>query len=102
MKRLTLATRLLLVALLCMGLAMPAPVSAAPGETQVAWAKAQAQLLIDQMDALIADENYVTAFSPTADATEQLRRWRDEMLLHKPVVHVYSPPSTEDLMRHQG
>lgn len=99
-KSLTTGLKLMMLALLCLGLALPAPARADEGHTE--WAQEAAQRLLEQIEALAADQYYVAAIAGSPDARELVESWQREMLQRDPVVHAYDPPGMEDLMKSEG
>lgn len=92
---------LLLAMLLLMGVTVSAQANTAD-DALVAWAKEQAQPLLDDMMALAGDENYLAMVGGMMNTDELLRGWLAQMERIKPVVRVYDMPTVEDILRTQA
>lgn len=92
---------LLLAMLLLMGVTVSAQANTAD-DALVAWAKEQAQPLLDDMMALAGDENYLAMVGGMMNTDELLRGWLAQMESIKPVVRVYDMPTVEDILRTQA
>lgn len=92
---------LLLAMLLLMGVTVSAQANTAD-DALVAWAKEQAQPLLDDMMALAGDENYLAMVGGMMNTDELLRGWLVQMERIKPVVRVYDMPTVEDILRTQA
>ncbi len=92
---------LLLAMLLLLGVTVSAQANTAD-DALVAWAKEQAQPLLDDMMALAGDENYLAMVGGMMNTDELLRGWLAQMESIKPVVRVYDMPTVEDILRTQA
>lgn len=75
---------------------------AAEDEALVAWAKEQAAPLMQSMQELMADENYLSLAGGAMNIRETLTGWRTLMAAGKPVLRVYDMPDAAAILRSQG
>lgn len=100
LKRLTKTTALLLA--LAMILSLAALPLAAKAFDLNAWYKEQAGLMLDDIQELARDNNYLSKTVAMPDAQNYIIQWRETMDGTNPVTHVFKAPTLKQVLKAAG